>query len=217
MGRGKWACGFTESGAEVADVGLALAPCLSHGGASQATALHKPGGGQAVGGLEFLGEGFELSGGDSPTLVEAHLGVGLAIGGGPVDDAGGVAGFASAEILKGEDAGHEGLFGRLPRGDISVGEDEALVGDDFEVDAAVGDLLALGALHGDDAGAARSDIDLGGDGEVRRRGEPLGDEGGFGPAAIEFFARSVEDAGENQFAVGSRGGLGGGGYAHDCE
>jgi len=155
-----------------------------------------------------------LFGADGPALVEAPGFVCLAVGKGPVADAGGVVGAAVVEIAEGEFDDHEGFFGRLPGGDEGVGKDEALIGDDFKIDAAAGEFGTVRGAHDDEGGAAGADVGFDDGGGERGGGEPLAEEFGAGPGVEDFLRRGVDDAAQDEVAAfggggGFRGGQGG--------
>src|SRR5262245_26974752 len=160
---------------------------------------------------DFRHQRGELVGALAPALVEAHLLVPLAVGDGPMAHAGGVARLA-ADVLEGEDHRHERLLGRLPRRGIGVRDDEPLVFDHFEIDAPVGQVLAVGTAHHHQVGAARPHVEFGHRRGVGQRREPLLEQPGVGPRAEHLGARRIDEAGQDEFAVRRRGGFGGGGH-----
>ncbi len=99
------------------------------------------------------GQGGELIRGNASAFVKAHLFVGGAVLGGPMARAGSVARLATF-IFKGEEAGEKWIGRRQPGAGVGVCECDALVPDELQGHAVAGHPGAVGALHGDQAGAA---------------------------------------------------------------
>src|ERR1700726_3863842 len=93
-----------------------------------------------------LRQRLELIGALTPSLMEAHLRMGVIVFLGPVAYARGIACFAVL-ILESNDRRHEGLATRDPVAGISIGEHQFLVGHDFQVSSGAGDFLAIRCPH----------------------------------------------------------------------
>ena len=83
----------------------------------------------------------------APSFVEAHLLVRFLVLGAPVQRLGRIFRPAVAEIFEQDDAREERFLGRHPGACIGIGEDDLLVLDDLEIDAAVWVLIALGVMN----------------------------------------------------------------------
>src|SRR5215469_15292568 len=127
---------------------------------------------------EFCDKRRKLVGAPSPPFVKAALFVGLTVGNAPVAHAGGVPRLATFR-LEAQDHRHERLFCRLPCLGVGVGEDKPLILDDVEFSKRRG---------------------------VGQRREPLLEKLGICPCSEHFVARGIDDAGQHQLTVRSRGG-----------
>src|SRR5215475_411607 len=141
-----------------------------------------------------------------PTLVEAHLFVCLSISHSPVTHSGGVF-CLTAFVSKGEDHRHKGLFSELPCFGVGISEDEPLVLNDFEIDAAVRKFLAVWASHNNQAGTARSNVGFSDWCCPRQRSKPLLEQFGFRPCTKYLCARRIDDACQDKLTIQSRGTL----------
>lgn len=168
----------------------------------------------SLGGFDEFGELFRAL---RPALVEAHFLVLLAIGDRPVRDARSILRLSGAGILERERERHERLLRRLPRFRVGIGRDDALVGHDFEEDAGTGDFRAIGSAHDEKARATRAHVEFSVRRGVGARRNPLLEQLRLGPGGVNFVARGVDDAGEQEFTAGDggrrfRGGFGFGGH-----
>src|SRR5215469_16404446 len=155
---------------------------------------------------EFCDKRRKLVGAPSPPFVKAALFVGLTVGNAPVAHAGGVPRLATFR-LEAQDHRHERLFCRLPCLGVGVGEDKPLILDDLEIDAAVRKLVALRVAHDNQVGSARPDVEFSKRRGVGQRREPLLEKLGICPCSEHFVARGIDDAGQHQLTVRSRGGV----------
>ena len=103
-------------------------------------------------------------------------------------------------------AGEEGLLRGPPALGVGVGEDEAPLGHDLEVDAGVGEVLALGAAHHDAAGAAGAEVERRPRAWSRASGanQRFRSSGSVQQRQTRGAGR-LEQAGEHEVAVGGRG------------
>src|SRR5215831_20197743 len=138
--------------------------------------------------------------------MKAHLFVYLSISNSPVTHSGGVL-CLTAFVFKGEDHRHEGLFRWLPCCGVGIGEDEPLVLNDFEIDAAARKFIAVWASHDNEAGTARSNVGFSDWCCPRQRSKPLLEECGFRPCTKYLCARRINNACQDKLAIQSQGTL----------
>src|SRR4029434_6569502 len=109
----------------------------------------------------FCNELRELLGTDRPTLMETHLLVCFAVGTSPMPDTSGVVRLAALSFeCKGNR--HERLLGWLPRLGERIGENQALVGDAFEINTRAGNILSIRSAHHNQARSADAHVRLSG-------------------------------------------------------
>src|SRR5581483_7366391 len=77
----------------------------------------------------------------APPFVKTHLLVRLAVRHRPVQYPGGVSRLA-AQVLERHDHRHKRLFRRLPGPDVSIGKNERILPDHFEINTPVGKFVA---------------------------------------------------------------------------
>jgi len=92
-------------------------------------------------------------------LMETHLLVGFAVGNSPMPHPSRVVRLA-ALIFERQDHGHERFLGRLPGLRERIGENQALIRDDFEINTRTGDILSIRSAHHDQARSADAHVRL---------------------------------------------------------
>jgi hypothetical protein len=135
-----------------------------------------------------------------PALMKTHLFMGFAIGDGPVMHARGVLRLAGV-ILEGQFHCHEWFFRGLPGLRERIGEREALVRDDFEIDAPIRKLVAIRPAHHDQAGAANAHVRFNDRCRPWPRRKPLFNQLRISPGTEHFFSVRVDDSSENEVAA----------------
>src|SRR5690606_3765626 len=155
-----------------------------------------------IGRSERLRQLFQLPRGLSPTLVETHLLVLLAVFGRPVPRACDVTRLAGACVLQRDNRSHERLLRRHPGTGVGVGENQLLVRHHLEHEPGIRVLVAVRIAHYDHRRAAQAEIDVDLRDRPRTGREPLLEQAHVRPAAPELLARRVEDEVEDQFVPG---------------
>src|SRR5215813_14570497 len=92
--------------------------------------------------LKLRDEFRKLLGADWPTLMETHLFVGFAVGNSPMPHTSRVIRLA-ALIFKRQDHCHERLLGRPPGVRERIGENQALIWDDLEINTPARDIFSV--------------------------------------------------------------------------
>jgi len=92
----------------------------------------------------------------------------------------------TVDFVKRKDYGHERLFGGFPGLAVGAGENQTPVLDDFEIDAAIGQLDAFRTPHHDQTGPANPHIDLDFGRCVWQWSEPLLEQVRLCPCAIDL-------------------------------
>src|SRR5688572_20011678 len=113
----------------------------------------------------------------------------------------GVLRFAATGVFERNDAGHKWFLRRFPCFDVGVGEDKSFVLYDFEIHAAIGEVLAFRASHDKQTGTACPDICLNDRRSPGLWGEPLFELFRIGPRLEDASRRRIDNAGEDQFTV----------------
>src|ERR1700730_2137485 len=88
---------------------------------------------------------------------------------------------------------------------VRIGENQALVFDDLQVDPAVGGFVALGIAHDNQVGAAGPHVQLGDRRGVGSLREPLFQKLGLGPCPKQLVARGVDEPRQDKLAVAGGG------------
>lgn len=127
-----------------------------------------------------------------------------AIGDREVADDSAVIGFSRSGIGESDDGDDEGMFRGLPCTRERIGEDDLLVLDDFQPDMADQRRFAIRTVHVGMVEAAGAEIHFGNRYEPWLWREPLLEQIPSFPAAEQLVARGIEDAMQNQFAIGRK-------------